>query len=463
MPDLLPEIHWDDGLLLRPQHLQAFQRHCVGLVSQLSLSRTFGYGVRRLKIREESIGNWIFEVNACDLVMPDGSVILTGQTAAVPPVEFRHLELDAPVLDVWLAIPLLNPAAPNVETETPGTGAPTGRRYVLDQVEFPDENTGTNPQTIQVKRLNARIFIGQAPPQGHATLRIAKLKKVITEGEEGRRYELSRDFVPACLSIDASPQLHAIVKDILDRVEEKNAELLGHLRGLRDLLTGESMERPETLLKLQATNSILPVLRQLVGQPEMHPFDLYLQLCRLVGDLAIFGDDWEPPRLVIYDHDDPLRAFQDFKRAVLGLLERAVDTTVERQPFVASASPGVWEIEIPSHFLEGGVDLYLGIETGASEQELAPAFAEGRTVLASPEELPVVRRARIEGVPCRMDPDIHPSLKGREGLVFLRVGRTGDFWTAVASSRKLALAGEAAADTEARFYLYGVGIRASKE
>ena len=77
MPDLLPEIHWDDGLLLRPQHLQAFQRHCVGLVSQLSLSRTFGYGVRRLKIREESIGNWIFEVNACDLVMPDGSVIFS--------------------------------------------------------------------------------------------------------------------------------------------------------------------------------------------------------------------------------------------------------------------------------------------------------------------------------------------------------------------------------------------------
>lgn len=456
MASLLPEIHWEDGGLLRPQHLQAFQRHCQGLVSQLALTRAFGYGVRQLRIREESIGNWIFEVESCEAVMPDGAIVVAGETANIPPCEFKHLELDAPMLDVWLAVPLLDPGAPNV-----GTGEDAGdqgRRFVIQPLDVTDENTGLNPQLIGTKRLNVRVFVGQRPPVDHATLKIAELKKVITEGEEGRRYELARTFVPACLSIDAAPQLHSIVKDVLDRVEEKNGELLNHLRGQRDLLTGESMERPETLIKLQATNAVLPVLRQLSGQPEMHPFDVYIRLCRLVGDLAIFGDDWEPPRMVLYDHADPLKAFQDFRRVALHLLERAVDTAIERTPFVVGTAAGTWQVEIPEHYLTPGVDLFLGIETDAQPDEMAPLFKEGRTVLASPDELPIVRRARIEGVPCRLDPHLHPSLRDRDGLVFLTLHQSGDFWSSVADSRVLCLAGEAAGQ-DVRFYLYAAGLK----
>jgi type VI secretion system protein ImpJ len=228
---------------------------------------------------------------------------------------------------------------------------------------------------------------------------------------------------------------------------------------MSDLLTGESMERPDTLLKLQATNSVLPVLRQLAGQPEMHPFEVYLQLCRLVGDLAIFGDAWEPPRLVIYEHTDPLKAFSDVKRVVLELLEQAVDTTVERVPFEKTPTAGVWEAEIPEHFLAEGVDILLGVETDLQIEEVAPLFAKGRTVLASPSDLLEVRRRRIEGVPCRRDPRIHPSLRDREGLAFLRIDRDRDFWPSVEQSRKLQLAREAAATELNSFYLYALGIR----
>jgi type VI secretion system protein ImpJ len=455
MARLMPEIHWEDGGLLRPQHLQAFQQHCQGLVSQLALARSFGYGIRRLKLRAESVGNWIVELEHCDAVLPDGTVLVVGETATVPPCEFGHLNLDDTLVEVWLGVPLVNPGAPNVASG----GDAGGRRYVIEPIEMADENTGKNPQEIGVKRLNGRLFVGQRPPDDHTAFKIAELKKVITEGEEGRRYELSTAFVPACLSLDASTQLHTIVKDVLDSVEEKNSELLGHLRGQRDLLTGESMERPETLIKLQATNSVLPVLRQLNGQPEMHPFDVYLQLCRLVGDLAIFGDNWEPPRLVLYDHADPLKAYNDFKSAVLMLLSRAVDTAIERTPFATGASPGTWQVEVPERYLTEGAQLFLGIETGRGYDEVAPLFLEGRTVLAAPEELPLVRRARIEGVPCRAEANLHPSLKDREGLVFLSIHQSGDFWPAVAEKRILCLAGEAAGEDDMKYFLYAAGLK----
>ena len=120
---------------------------------------------------------------------------------------------------------------------------------------------------------------------------------------------------------------------------------------------------------------------------------------------------------------------------------------------------GVWEVEIPPHFLEKGVELLLGVETDLQIEELAPLFAKGRTVLASPDLLPEVRRLRIEGVPCRRDPSIHPSLRDREGLAFLKIDRKSDFWPPVEESRKLQLAREASATELSSFFLYGLGIK----
>ena len=89
---LTPEIHWEDGGLLRPQHLQAFQRHCHGLISQLALTRSFGYGVRNLRIREQSVTNWVIEIESCEVLLPDGSIVVAGETARLSPENFRYRE-----------------------------------------------------------------------------------------------------------------------------------------------------------------------------------------------------------------------------------------------------------------------------------------------------------------------------------------------------------------------------------
>jgi len=455
---LPPEIHWEDGGLLRPQHMQAFQRHCQGLISQLALTRSFGFGIRNLRIREQSVPNWMFQVDSCDVVLPDGSIVIAGETALLSKENFRYRESEGESrYSVWLVVPFFKPHAPNVATTD--SDEDRGRRYVVEPLEIADENDGRNPQPVGFKRLNARIVVGPTPPTDHASLKIAELKKVITEGEEGRRYELSRDFVPACLNVEASPQLCAIINDIKDAVEEKNKELLSHLGGDRHLLMGDSLHRPATLLKLQATNSVLPVLQQLTAQPEMHPFDVYMHLCRLVGDLAIFGEEWEPPSPVRYEHENPLKAYREIKSQILKLIERAFSSPVERTPFVHDEEAGLWQVEIPSHYLDA--QLLLGIETKAhTDRDLEPLFGEGRTVLASPKEIPLVRRARIEGVPCRYDRErLHPSLRDREGVVFLTIEPEGDFWPAVATEKCLCISGEAAGRPDVRFFLYAAGLK----
>lgn len=402
MPRISPEVVWEDGLLLKPHHLQAMQRHCTDLAAYLVNTRTFGYGVRTLEIRKESVANWVLELGACDLVMPDGTVVVNGETAVIQPLEFRHLQHDAPTLEVWLAVPFASENTPSLADENQGGAADSGqttRRYFAGTLDHKDENTGGESEQIRVRRLNGRIFVGSRPPEGYATLKIGELQKVVTDEEGGRRYELSERYAPACLRLDAAPALHALVKDMLDRLEAKNAELLGHLRGDRSLHTGDSLQTPATLLKLQATNGVLPLLRQIAAQPAMHPFDVYLALCRLAGDLAIVSDQWDPPKLVIYDHDDPLRAFTDLKTKWLQLLEKAVESRIDKRHFEPSADQeGVLVAEIPDQFLEEGVELFLGVKTDLPLQEIGPIFSGARTVLAAPENITLVRHRRIPGM-----------------------------------------------------------------
>lgn len=460
MPEMIPEILWEEGMLLRPQHMQAFQRHCVGLVHHQIRTQPFFFGVQSLSILKEAIANWTFEMTSCELVMPDGSIVVKDKTAVIDPVEFRHLKTDAPRLEVWLAVPFHSDSGKNVQwsgDEGASPGGSAGVRYFADVITRMDENIGGNPREIEVKRFNARIFVGSRPPQGQATLKIAELKKVVSGDEGGSRYELSADYVPACLSMEASPTLNGIVKDLLHRLEEKNHELLSNLRHRRDLLVGESPET-EVLIKLQATNGVLPVLRQLAGQAAMHPYQVYLQLTRLIGDLAIFSENWEPPVLILYDHENPLNAFQDLKGRWLALLEKAIETGVSKMPFQKSSLlDDAVEVELPPAYFAHDAELYLSVITKEDQAEVERSLAMAR--LTAPDELEDCRRKRTAGIPCRREPNLHPALRQRDGQVFMRIETTGEMWEAVGRAKRLALDTRTVGGLGEQFELYATNVR----
>ena len=102
--------------------------------------------------------------------------------------------------------------------------------------------------------------------------------------------------------------------------------------------------------------------------------------------------------------------------------------------------------------------LYLGIETTLPATELVAQFSTGVTVLAAPGEIREVRNRRIVAVPALADPNLHPALRDRTGIVFLRIHAEGPFWDVVFEKKRIAVAGEAA-EGDARFFLYGTGIQ----
>src|SRR5207253_11004004 len=58
------------------------------------------------------------------------------------------------------------------------------------------------------------------------------------------------------------------------------------------------------LSRLAVLNEASCVLNTIAFTKGVHPFTAYLELCRLVGQLAIFRENYRAPKLPRYDHDD---------------------------------------------------------------------------------------------------------------------------------------------------------------
>ena len=69
-------VHWSEGLFLRPHHFQAADRHWAEtLHTSQQWDHQYRWGLRRLELGEEAIGNYQFQVNVCHARMQDGTLV----------------------------------------------------------------------------------------------------------------------------------------------------------------------------------------------------------------------------------------------------------------------------------------------------------------------------------------------------------------------------------------------------
>lgn len=85
MADLNPEIHWEEGLLLQPHHLQRMQRSLSEKVSRYCrLLRPFFYGVLEIGLsRGDLESHRKLFLNRLWAIMPSGLEVNVPETAVL--------------------------------------------------------------------------------------------------------------------------------------------------------------------------------------------------------------------------------------------------------------------------------------------------------------------------------------------------------------------------------------------
>jgi type VI secretion system protein ImpJ len=209
--DWLRPLFWGQGMLLQPQHFQQQDNYHDGRLRHLvRLFSPFAWGVHSLRLNETGLQNFVFEIEQCEVVTFDGTLLRFGaemhpNTARIAARSFEH-ELDptgAP-LAVFLGVRRIQPGEGNLQSMNGGAGntGDTGghRRFMLDEAEVADLFAG-NEQTCQIQYLvhDAQILFDVAAErsQDYELVKIAEVLRF----PDGKGALLSRQYVPPRVTI----------------------------------------------------------------------------------------------------------------------------------------------------------------------------------------------------------------------------------------------------------------------
>ena len=117
----------------------------------------------------------------------------------------------------------------------------------------------------------------------------------------------------------------------------------------------------ERLLKLAVLNGALSSLEAIAFVRGLTPLFVYHELCRLVGQLAIFSETRRPPGLPQYDHEDLGGCFYAVIKYDPARARSIAPSAFEKRYFERNGER--LQVQLEPDWLGGSRTLFLGVET----------------------------------------------------------------------------------------------------
>lgn len=447
---LQPEVHWAEGMFLRPQHLQMFGRQIDSRVAAAAQKvQPFFWGVSAIEVAEDELENFRFLVRRFRAVLKDGTWLDLGTNLRVEPRDFKQaLNRTEGRLQVYLGVPRLVEGSRNtLSREMDADGSSSDHRYRVDTVEVTDENRGGNRlEEIEVRLLAGRIFFEGEDREGYDYLPIASIQRT---GKGKNTPVLADDFIPPVCDVSGWKGLSDLGASVLHRVEARYRSLHAGVDERRLVLEMEGREGWQLVFKLQIVGSFLHVLRQLLQVPGTHPFQLYLELSRLAGELSIFEKSGaEALPVPLYDHDRLGPCFRELTTIINHLLDKILTGGFLAIPFLEEkedllvARPDLDQ-------LHSATAVYICVESSLKIQEIENLIWSAK--FGTPDDLPGLKLRRLRGLSLKLEKETPRGLPGGEKYHYFAVEREEHYWKNVAQQGEVAITD---ADRRMRFSLY---------
>ncbi len=441
-----PQVLWAEGMFLRPHHLQTAERFREeALQREIQRLQPFFYGLQSLDVAPDQLENFVFEIRDVSLKLKDGTALSSDSTLRLSPRSFKN-ELDKASgrMRVFVGVPVMRETAPNTFASGEGP-AGVDRRYVAENAEVLDENSGSNPQPVGVRRCNGKLFFGAESQEGYECLEVA----VVERSGSGRNFPvLSREFIPSLTELGGSRTIQALCDGVTNRIEAKHRLLLTDVAQGRLTIASEGTSGWQAIIKLQILGSFLFLFQQLTRIPRIHPFHVYTEFARLAGELSIFDDGKIPVKIPVYDHEKLGPCFHETCRVIEALLEKIVASRFVKVDFVLREDLLV--ADLLEEWLAAQTEVFLAIEAEMEEKDL-----RGRIVtmkLGTVRDIPVLRQRRLFGLDLELLKRTPAGLPQREDYFYFKIEKEGPYWTNVVRDRNVALSD--ALDPKLKFSLY---------
>jgi type VI secretion system protein ImpJ len=426
-------IHWHEGLFLQPHHLQRMQKNIHDQVcAERKLSWGYPYGIVEARLSRDDLENMRIRFERLRAIMPSGQVIDYPDNAELPSLDIKApLAKSVGAFRISLGVPLWHNTRPNTLNNAGGELDSRAKLlYRVAEMEYTDENSGENPKPVQVRKVNARLMLEHEDPSDMELLPLMRIMRAT--GEDVGLPRQDPEYVPACFLLSGSPVLRELVRDLVSQVEASRKELVVQVaRGGFSLDTMRGVQF-EQLMRLSTLNRFSGRLPSLVLAPNVSPFEMYLELRELLGELAALHPDRDEFEAAAYDHDNPLPVFKELSSKIRSFLRGAVAPSFTKVIF--NDVGGVLTATLaPEHFTQPNA-YFIGIKTKLDPIVLGRFVEDGDKFKLMPQSL--ATRA-IRGI--ALKEERHPPLElpAQSDLHYFRLDRAASerMWQQVQSEK----------------------------
>lgn len=429
-------VHWYEGLFLQQHHLQWFQHQMLeNTRRERRLAWAYPYGLIDARISTDALENMLVRFEHLTAVMKSGVEVSFPDAADLPPLDIKaEFERSAQPFVIELGVPYWSPTDPN--TVESGSEAWRAKRiYRVAEMERADENVGGAAQVMQVRRINARLLLPRDDRTNLETIPVCRVSRA-TGGEDAGKPRLDEKFVPACMALSGSSELRRICRDIGAQVEASRKELVVRLTRAGWNIDTVRPRQFEQLMRLVTLNRFAGSLPSLVHVPGVPPFEVYLQLRELLGELAALRPDRDQAEAPAYDHENPKPVFEDVIARIRSLMGEDVAPSFIKLDF--KKEDGVFGATLTDEHCTRPNEYFLGIKTRDDPRVLAKLVENVDQFKFMAKSM---ARLNIFGV--KLQEERHPPLElpSQAGLNYFRlvVGESQRMWDKIKSEKQAAI------------------------
>jgi type VI secretion system protein ImpJ len=427
-------VHWHQGMFLRPHQFQAADRNVQALLARASrFDVHHSWGLRKVEWEPDALGNYRFALRSIEARFPDGTTVCLPEDGALPSLDLKGPFQSRTRVTIYLCMPQLRLGRSNA-------GPGEAPRYHVDALEVEDENSGTDSQPVQVRLPNVRLLTDADDRAGFDVLPLARLEK---SARAESVPQLDATFIPPVLFCDAWPVLQVdILRQIFDRIGKKLELLSGQVVNRGITLDSHGQGDGRIIGQLSRLNEAYALLSNLAFVPGIHPLGAYLELCRLVGQLSLFGKSARPPQLPVYDHDDLGGCFYKVKQYIDGLLNEVDEPMYEERAFIGAGLR--MQVALEPKWLEPAYHLYLGVRSPLSSDECVRLLTKAGQLdmkVGSSDRVDAVFTKGAAGLKFTPSPRPPRALPSAGDLTYFQIDRdsTPSEWQFVQTSLTLAI------------------------
>ena len=327
------KVIWQEGMLLRPQHLQHNDRYYHQQLNQTRLLGGDAWGLLTLELNMQYLKLGKLVVNQASGVLPDGS--LFDLSTAMEPLVLQ-VPTDAGKQGVYLALPLASGTCLDVrQPEQSDVLA----RYLSCEVEVGDSNVGVDARCrINCARPDLRLLLGEQPgDQRFVKLKVAQVLDATGEGG----VILDTAFVPTFIFVQEHGYVASCLKEVVGLLASRGDAIAARIRG-ESTAAGTQLG---DFLMLQVINRTELELRHCLSQARVRPEAMFRALVSMLGELSTFASDSKRAHLdVHYQHADQgasFRGLMERVRAVLSVVleQHAIELTLQPRQYGVLVCP----------------------------------------------------------------------------------------------------------------------------